>query len=73
LKAGESASTFVGQNSTQNAQPLQRSTLIATRPFAIDPSGSEKNGNLVAKSNRRGVAVFYGYEEEFGGAGEQPV
>src|SRR5579862_7490150 len=34
LKAEESASTLVGQNSTQKPQALQRSTTIETRPFA---------------------------------------
>src|SRR3974390_1566660 len=34
LKAEESASTCVGQNSTQKPQALQRSTTIETRPFA---------------------------------------
>jgi hypothetical protein len=33
LKAEERASTWVGQNSTQNEQPLQRSTLMATKPL----------------------------------------
>jgi hypothetical protein len=33
LKAEERASTWVGQNSTQKEQPLQRSTLMATKPF----------------------------------------
>jgi hypothetical protein len=34
LKAEESASTRVGQNSTQKPQALQRSTTIDTRPLA---------------------------------------
>jgi hypothetical protein len=34
LKAEESASTCVGQNSTQKPQALQRSTTIETLPFA---------------------------------------
>src|SRR3982751_683160 len=38
LNAGESASTLVGQNSTQNPHPLHRSTMIATEPFANGPS-----------------------------------
>ena len=33
LKAEDKARTFVGQNSTQNPQPLQRSTIIETEPF----------------------------------------
>jgi hypothetical protein len=40
LKAEESASTLVGQNSTQNPQALQRSTTMETRPFAMDTPGS---------------------------------
>src|ERR1039457_5644702 len=35
LKAEESARTWVGQNSTQNPHPLQRSTVIATWPLAM--------------------------------------
>src|SRR5581483_5571338 len=34
LKADDSASTLVGQNSTQKPQDLQRSTMMETRPFA---------------------------------------
>src|ERR1700748_50756 len=37
LKAEESASTLVGQNSTQKPQALQRSTTMETRPFATGP------------------------------------
>ncbi len=37
LKAEESASTLVGQNSTQKPQALQRSTTIDTRPLATAP------------------------------------
>jgi hypothetical protein len=33
LKAEESAKAFVGQNSTQKPQDLQRSTMIETRPL----------------------------------------
>jgi hypothetical protein len=33
LKAEERASAWLGQNSTQNEQPLQRSTLMATKPL----------------------------------------
>jgi hypothetical protein len=40
LKAEDSASTFVGQNSTQNPQALQRSTTMETRPFAMETPGS---------------------------------
>src|ERR1700739_4600804 len=36
LKAEESASTFVGQNSTQKPHALQRSTTMETRPFATN-------------------------------------
>ena len=35
MNADDSASTCVGQNSTQNPQPLHRSTVIATAPLAI--------------------------------------
>ena len=35
LKAEESESTRVGQNSTQNPHPLHRSMVINTEPFAI--------------------------------------
>lgn len=43
LNAEESASTFVGQNSTQKPQALQRSTVIETVPFAAKstPTGEE--------------------------------
>jgi hypothetical protein len=34
LKAEERARTWVGQNSTQNPHPLQRSTVMATKPLA---------------------------------------
>src|SRR5215831_9757349 len=37
LEAEESASTLVGQNSTQKPQALQRSTTMETRPFATGP------------------------------------
>jgi hypothetical protein len=39
LKAEESASTLVGQNSTQNPHALQRSTTMETRPFAMETPG----------------------------------
>jgi len=40
LNAEESASTLVGQNSTQKPQALQRSTTMDTRPFATNtPTG----------------------------------
>src|SRR5208337_1025643 len=39
LKAEDSASTLVGQNSTQKPQALQRSTTMETRPFATSPPG----------------------------------
>jgi hypothetical protein len=35
LNAEDKARTLVGQNSTQNPQPLQRSTVIETEPFAM--------------------------------------
>src|SRR4029077_19205637 len=41
LNAEESASTCVGQNSTQKPQALQRSTTIETRPFATRSPSSE--------------------------------
>src|SRR5580765_7691124 len=41
LKADDSASTCVGQNSTQKPQALQRSTTIETRPFATRTPSSE--------------------------------
>jgi len=37
MKAEESAKTLVGQNSRQNPQALQRSTMIETRPLPTDP------------------------------------
>jgi len=41
LKAEDSASTLVGQNSTQKPQDLQRSTTMETRPFATQPPLAE--------------------------------
>jgi len=41
LKAEESASTLVGQNSTQKPQALQRSTTIETRPLTTVPPSRE--------------------------------
>src|SRR6266498_1948374 len=35
LNADESERTLVGQNSTQNPQPLHRSTVIDTKPLAM--------------------------------------
>jgi hypothetical protein len=35
LNADESSRTSVGQNSTQNPQPLHRSTVMVTKPLAI--------------------------------------
>ncbi|SPF31584.1 hypothetical protein SBA1_100040 [Candidatus Sulfotelmatobacter kueseliae] len=43
LKADESASTCVGQNSTQKPQALQRSTTIETRPFATRTPSEKSN------------------------------
>ena len=42
LKAEESASTCVGQNSTQKPQALQRSTTMETRPFATKAPSQEQ-------------------------------
>ena len=39
IERGESARTLVGQNSTQNPHPLQRSTTTATEPRATSPPG----------------------------------
>src|ERR1700747_2152859 len=61
LKAEESASTLVGQNSTQKPQALQRSTMIETRPFATGPPQSGSVGhsriskNYGLSSSHRGV------------------
>jgi len=42
LNAEESASTLVGQNSTQKPHALQRSTMMVTRPFAnLHPKSEE--------------------------------
>ena len=47
LKAEERASTLVGQNSTQKPQPLHRSTVIVTLPFAI-VDFCRRNWNVLA-------------------------
>src|ERR1017187_8584372 len=54
LKAEESARTWVGQNSTQNPHPLQRSTVIATWPLAaMGPCWSSRSKNLHAVGHLR--------------------
>src|ERR1019366_9888899 len=53
LKAEESARTWVGQNSTQNPHPLQRSTVIATWPLAMGPSWSSHVKRLHAVGHLR--------------------
>src|ERR1035441_10582795 len=51
LKAEESQRTWVGQNSTQNPQPLHRSTVMATKPLAKGPSRVE---SILRSSRFRG-------------------
>src|SRR5512142_1588680 len=63
LYAELKARTFVGQNSTQNPQALQRSTTIETEPRAMDsPFGGTRSFGLKG-----------GWVEESGSIGHPPT
>src|SRR6266567_2080960 len=70
LKAEESASTLVGQNSTQKPQALQRSTKIETRPLATGSphwGGQDTpriQGDYVLRRLQQGVTPVTGVRED---------